>query len=109
MDSPPLPRLPPRRPDSHKGSFGHALLIGGSRGMAGSISLSGMATLRSGAGLVTIATPEPCQATVAGYEPSYMTVAMPADAEGRLDATALDSLRELIAKATVAPVRWGRD
>jgi NAD(P)H-hydrate epimerase len=107
MNTLPLPRLPPRRPDSHKGSFGHALLIGGSRGMAGSISLSGMATQRSGAGLVTIATPEPCQATVAAYEPSYMTVAMPADAEGRLDAAALDPLRELISNATVVALGPG--
>ena len=35
-----LPHLPPRRPDSHKGDFGRALLIGGSQGMAGSISPS---------------------------------------------------------------------
>jgi NAD(P)H-hydrate epimerase len=47
-----LPKLPPRRPDSHKGDFGRALLIGGSRGMAGAIALAGMACLRSGAGLV---------------------------------------------------------
>ena len=53
----PLPRLAPRRPDSHKGDFGRAVLIGGSRGMSGAISLSGIATLRSGAGLVTLAVP----------------------------------------------------
>ena len=49
----PLPQLPPRRADSHKGDYGRALLIGGSRGMSGAIALAGLATLRSGAGLVT--------------------------------------------------------
>ena len=55
-----LPRLPSRAPDSHKGDYGRALLIGGSRGMSGAIALAGMATLRSGAGLVTLATASEC-------------------------------------------------
>ena len=46
----PLPTLRPREPASHKGNFGHALLIGGSRGMSGAIAMAGLATLRSGAG-----------------------------------------------------------
>ena len=37
----PLPQLPPRRADSHKGDYGRALLIGGSRGMSGAIALAG--------------------------------------------------------------------
>jgi len=81
----PLPVLPPRRPESHKGDFGRALLIGGSRGMAGAISLAGMAALRSGAGLVTLAVPDACLEVVAGFDPCYMTVALPCDAEGRLN------------------------
>lgn len=69
----PLPKLPPRPADSHKGLYGHALLIGGSRGMSGSISLSGMAALRCGAGLVTVVVPGAIQDIVAAYNPSYMT------------------------------------
>ena len=53
----PLPQLAPRSHDSHKGDYGRALLIGGSRGMSGAIALAGRATLRSGAGLVTLAVP----------------------------------------------------
>ncbi len=90
-----LPQLAPRRPDSHKGDFGHALLIGGSVGMAGSISLSAMACLRSGAGLVTVATPAACQPTVAGFEPSLMTVPLPCDAEGRIASAALRAFANL--------------
>ena len=53
-----LPRLPPRRPDAHKGDFGSALIVGGSRGMAGAAALAGLAALRGGAGLVRLAVPE---------------------------------------------------
>src|SRR5437764_2915432 len=80
-----LPKLPPRRPDAHKGDFGRALLIGGSRGMAGAISLAGMACLRSGAGLVKLAVPECILDTVAELEPSYMTVPLPCDRAGCIE------------------------
>lgn len=80
----PLPRLAPRDKTSHKGDFGRVLLVGGSVGMSGSITLAGLATLRSGAGLVRVAVPDKIQATVAGYEPSYMTWGLPSDVEGRI-------------------------
>jgi ADP-dependent NAD(P)H-hydrate dehydratase len=96
----PLPRLAPRLPDSHKGDFGRALLIGGSRGLAGAIALSGMATLRSGAGLVKLATPASCQPTVASFEPSAMTIALAEDAEGRIATTARTTLAAAAAEAT---------
>lgn len=48
--------LPRRRRTAHKGEFGHVLIVGGNEGMAGSVRLSGEACLRSGAGLVTVAT-----------------------------------------------------
>src|SRR5436309_607639 len=98
MSDIPVPRLPRRAPDSHKGDFGHALLVGGSRGMAGAISLSGMAALRSGAGLVTVAAPESCQPVVAGFEPSYMTVPLPCDEQGRMAKGAHRRIAELAAK-----------
>lgn len=71
-----LPNLPSRRVDSHKADYGRVLLVGGSRGMAGSISLSGIACLRSGAGLVTVAVPEGIQAIVSSFEPSMMTLGL---------------------------------
>jgi NAD(P)H-hydrate epimerase len=95
-----LPRLPPRKADSHKGDFGRALLVGGSQGMAGAIALAGMAALRSGAGLVKLATPEACQPTVAGFEPSTMTIALPDDAAGRIAAAALPAVCAAAQEAT---------
>ena len=98
--SEPLPKLPPRKPDAHKGDFGTALLIGGGRGMAGAISLTGMAALRGGAGLVRLAVPSASQDVVAGFEPSYMTVALPCDDAGRIGIGAQEVIAELVEKAT---------
>lgn len=97
----PLPHLPPRAPDAHKGDFGLALIVGGSRGMTGAVALAGMAALRGGAGLVRLAVPEACLDTVAGFEPSYMTVGLPADSSGRLAASAFDAIAALADTATV--------
>jgi len=52
------PLLKKRQKFSHKGSFGHALIIAGAKGMAGASVLSSKAALRSGAGLVTVYGPE---------------------------------------------------
>jgi ADP-dependent NAD(P)H-hydrate dehydratase len=105
--STPLPVLPPRRPDSHKGDFGRALLIGGSRGMTGAISLSGMAALRSGAGLVKLAVPDVCLDTVAGFEPSYMTVPLESDTAGRIARSTYQRIMEFAAEATVVALGPG--
>ena len=50
--------LPERKRDSHKGTYGHVLLIGGAPGMTGAIAMAARAALRSGAGLVSVLTPE---------------------------------------------------
>src|SRR6478752_489830 len=97
---PALPQLPPRPPDAHKGDFGRALLIGGSRGMAGAISLAGTACLRSGAGLVKLAVPDGILDTVASFEASYMTVPLPCDRSGRIKLRSPRKLAEFLTPAT---------
>ena len=69
-----VPGLKPRPVDAHKGDFGRVLFVGGSLGMAGAISLSAMAALRSGSGLVTAAIPESIAQVVAGFDPCLMTI-----------------------------------
>ncbi|MGD9021889.1 MAG: NAD(P)H-hydrate dehydratase, partial [Lysobacterales bacterium] len=55
--------LAPRPRNSHKGTYGHLLAVGGIAGMSGAVRLCGEAALRSGAGLVTLAT-DPAHAGV---------------------------------------------
>lgn len=99
---PDLPALPPRRRDSHKGDFGRALVVGGSRGMTGAIALAGLAALRGGSGLVHLAVPSSCLPIVAAIEPSYMTIPLAEDAEGRLDAAAADEIKRRRAPSATA-------
>jgi NAD(P)H-hydrate epimerase len=101
-----MPQLAPREPDSHKGDYGRALLVGGSRGMAGAIALAGRATLRTGAGLVTLAVPRSVQDVVASFEPSYMTHALPDD-DGHIAATAADEMIALAKNATIVALGPG--
>src|SRR5258708_4667630 len=63
----------PREPDANKGDFGHILVIGGSTGKAGAAAMAGMAALRTGAGLVTVACPRTVQPTVAAFALELMT------------------------------------
>ncbi len=97
----PLPRLQTRPAESHKGDFGRALLIGGSRGMSGAISLAGKSTLRSGAGLVTLAVPQCVQDVIASIEPSYMTVGLP-DEDGQFKSNAGDFITSPLVKNATA-------
>ena len=82
MQKEPPIRLAARNSDAHKGNFGRALLVGGSRGMCGSIAMSAIAALRTGAGLVTAAVPDRCLEAVASFHPCLMTVPMPDDGSG---------------------------
>src|SRR4030095_4660561 len=58
-----VPRIPARERDTHKGTYGHALLVAGSNGMYGAAVLAARAALRAGVGLVTVASSEPSIAT----------------------------------------------
>lgn len=86
---------PPRGADAHKGEFGHLLVLGGSLGKTGAAVLSALGALRSGAGLVTVATASSCVATIAASMPEIMTEALEG-AEG-LGAIAEGSLHAALA------------
>jgi NAD(P)H-hydrate epimerase len=82
--------LSPRDPEAHKGSFGHVLVVGGSLGKAGAAAMAGMAALRSGAGLVTVACPRSVLSTVAGFMPELMTEPLEETDAGTISLRALE-------------------
>ena len=86
--------IPPRPDNTHKGDFGHVLVVAGSVGKSGAAILAGLGALRSGAGLVTVATPCGCVASVSSVAPEYMTLPLPENEEGTLAAEALEMILE---------------
>ena len=71
--------LPRRTRDAHKGCHGHVLVVGGDAGFAGAARLAGEAALRSGAGLVSVATHAAHAAAIAAQRPELMVHGVEAD------------------------------
>ena len=83
-------RLPARPLDSHKGAFGHVLVVAGSRNYVGAACLASQAATRVGAGLVTLATPGSVYAIAAGRLTEVIHLPLPEDGEGRIHADAAE-------------------
>jgi len=87
--------FPRRARSAHKGDFGHVLVVAGSVGKTGAAVLAAGGALRSGAGLVTVATPEPCLAIVATSRAEIMTEPLAVTGSGGLDPSGLERLLAL--------------
>ena len=95
-------------PDSYKNAHGHVLVIAGSRGYTGAAVLCGNAAMRSGAGLVTVATPASAQSTIAAcVMPEVMTTALAETDRGAVSDAAIEHLMDLAAKAGVIAIGPG--
>jgi len=95
MSAAPLPRLPDRPVDSHKGDYGRVLVIAGSRGMIGAACLTAQGALRAGAGLVRLAVPDVLWDVAMMKLTCVMTAGVPSTDEGAFSETALDALLEM--------------
>ncbi len=91
----------PRERTGHKGDYGHVLLVGGSVGKTGAAVLGAEAAYRSGAGLVTVATPADCLPVVAGSSLELMTEPLAQTQAGTLSPEALARAVELAAERDV--------
>ncbi len=93
----------PRDRGAHKGDFGHVLVIGGSRGKTGAAAMAGVAALRAGAGLVTVASAESAIGSIASHAPEIMTEPLPETEAGSISLRAFDGdrLSSIIERKTV--------
>jgi len=86
----------PRKADSHKGNYGHVLVLAGSTGKSGAAGLTALAALRSGCGLCTLALPESCQKAFEVHPMEVMTVPLPETASGALSLKAKEPILKLL-------------
>ncbi len=80
----------PRRAQGNKGDYGHALIVAGSVGKTGAAVMASWAALRAGAGLVTVATPEPALPVIAAHTPEVMTEPLAATHAGTISEKSLE-------------------
>src|SRR5688572_12235896 len=99
----------PRAADSHKGDFGRVTIVAGSRGKTGAAHLAAMGALKSGAGLVTVATPASCAPIVASMAADFMTEALEECETGTIAANAIERVLELQQDVIACGPGLGRD
>jgi NAD(P)H-hydrate epimerase len=97
--------LADRPEDSHKGTWGHVVVVAGQAASPGAAALAGRGALTAGAGLVTVAAPAPCTAAVAAQAAELMHLPLPADAAGAIGDAAerVDAILERASTLAVGP------
>jgi len=88
--------IPERRNYSHKGDYGHVLIVAGSRGKTGAAFMAAKACLRSGAGLVTIGIPDSLSGIFQSRVTEEMTLILPDKGDGTLSANASDMILDFL-------------
>jgi NAD(P)H-hydrate epimerase len=86
--------------DSNKGKYGHVLMVAGSRGKSGAAAMAGLAALRAGAGLVTVACPDAALDAIAAHSPEVMSEPLP-------ETNSIERIRHLAAQRTLAGIGPG--
>ena len=93
--------------DSHKGSFGNVLVVGGHRRYVGAPVLAASAAYRVGAGLVTLAAPESVGRIAAAQLVEQVHAPLAESAEGGVAAGAAGAAREALGAASAAVIGPG--
>ncbi len=89
-------QLQGRRADTHKGTYGHVLLVAGSPGKTGAGALASLAALRTGAGLVSLALPHSLNAAMEAQLTEVMTIPLPEAEPGVLGGQATQPIIEAL-------------
>jgi len=95
-----IPVVPARKPDAHKGDFGHAFILAGSLRMSGAALLTTRAALRSGAGLVTLGLPASIHPIIAPALLGAMSLPLQATSAGTFAKEAVQPAMDFAKKAT---------
>lgn len=99
--------LRPRRTDSHKGLYGHLLILAASPGLTGAAYMCGMGSMRIGAGLSTIGVPESLNAIMEEKTTEVMTAPVPETKDKTFGIVSLDKIRSLIQGKTALVIGPG--
>ena len=99
--------VPPRPVNSHKGTFGHLLIVAGSRNFVGAAYLAAQGAHRAGAGLVTLAAPESAYRIAAAKTTETIHLPLPEDEHGRIDASAAAIVSERLPNVSALAVGCG--
>ncbi|TET86385.1 NAD(P)H-hydrate dehydratase [Candidatus Aerophobetes bacterium] len=96
-----------RKPSSHKGSFGHLLVIAGSPGMTGAASLTALSALRVGAGLVTLGIPEDLNPILETKLTEVMTLPLPQSKDKTLCKEGFEKIKDFSQKCKAMAIGPG--
>lgn len=100
-------RLRPRPRESHKGTFGKLLIIGGCQRFMGAVSLASLAAMRSGVGYVTLASTKEVCRTVFPLIPEAVMLPLKQTSEGAISYDAMEPLKEALERATAVLIGNG--
>lgn len=101
------PLLKPRLAESHKGTYGHVLVVGGSIGLTGAVVMAANAAIRTGAGLVTAAVPESLLPIVHSNLMEVMTSPLAETRQSTIALEAKPALENLLGTVSVCAVGPG--
>jgi NAD(P)H-hydrate epimerase len=90
--------LPSRPLNSHKGTFGHVLVVAGSRNYVGAAYLASQSAVRAGAGLVTLATPRSVYLITASKLTEVIHLPLPEDDDGRIHPGAVQLIQDNLSR-----------
>ncbi|UNC91428.1 NAD(P)H-hydrate dehydratase [Candidatus Contubernalis alkaliaceticus] len=99
--------LPKRKPNSHKGTYGRVMILGGSPGFTGAVAMAGETALRSGSGLITVGVPVGLNPVLEAKLTEVMTYPLPETLDQGLSSKALDPVLTFLESCDAAGIGPG--